>query len=150
MKFLIVVDMQKDFVDGALGTKEAVEILPNVVRKIREFDGKVVVTMDTHQENYMETQEGRMLPVPHCIQGTPGWELSDEVFEAVKDGGRRYEVYTKPTFGSMEMATGLFLANHDGYIENQTSGDAAIDAAIEGMHQRNLHKLRPIPFYAHR
>lgn len=107
MKFLIVVDMQKDFVDGALGTKEAVAILPNVVKKIREFDGKVVVTMDTHQKNYMETQEGRMLPVPHCIQGTPGWKLSDEVFEAVKDGGRRYEVYTKPTFGSVDMASKL-------------------------------------------
>ena len=66
-KFLIVVDMQKDFVDGALGSPEAAAIVPNVVRKIEGFDGEIVVTFDTHHENYMDTAEGKKLPVPHCI-----------------------------------------------------------------------------------
>lgn len=70
MKYLIVVDMQNDFVNGALGTKEAVAIVPNVVEKIKQFDGKIFFTRDTHHENYMETQEGKNLPVPHCIEGT--------------------------------------------------------------------------------
>ena len=74
-KLLIVVDMQKDFVDGALGSQEAVAIVENVVKKIDEFDGDIIVTYDTHQENYMETQEGKNLPVVHCVKDTDGWEL---------------------------------------------------------------------------
>ena len=74
-KFLVVVDMQKDFVDGALGTKEAVAIVPAVVKKINAFNGEIIVTYDTHGENYMETSEGKNLPVPHCIKGTDGWQL---------------------------------------------------------------------------
>lgn len=69
---LIVVDMQKDFIDGALGTPEAVAIVPAVVEKVRDFEGDILFTRDTHFENYMETQEGRNLPVPHCIRGTEG------------------------------------------------------------------------------
>ena len=107
MKFLVVVDMQKDFIDGALGTKEAVAILPNVVEKIKGFTGKVIATMDTHQENYMETQEGRMLPVPHCVKLTEGWELNGEVTEAIKESGNPYEIYMKPTFGAVSMASKL-------------------------------------------
>lgn len=100
MKFLIVVDMQKDFIDGALGTKEAVAILPNVVEKIKGFTGKVIATMDTHQENYLETQEGRMLPVPHCVKLTEGWELNGEVTEAIKESGNPYEIYMKHRFAT--------------------------------------------------
>ena len=107
MKFLVVVDMQKDFIDGALGTKEAVAILPNVVEKIKGFTGKVIATMDTHQENYMETQEGRMLPVPHCVKLTEGWELNGEVTEAIKESGNPYEIYMKPTLGAVSMASKL-------------------------------------------
>lgn len=117
MKFLIVVDMQKDFIDGALGTKDAVAILPSVVEKIKGFDGKVVVTMDTHHENYMDTQEGRMLPVPHCIKLTEGWELNDKVSEAVKESGNPYEVYMKPTFGSTQMAAKLADFNDEEPID---------------------------------
>ena len=68
MNILIVVDMQNDFIDGALGTKEAENIVPNVIKKIQSFDGKVFFTRDTHQADYMETQEGKNLPVPHCIR----------------------------------------------------------------------------------
>ena len=100
-KLLIVVDMQKDFVDGALGSKEAVAIVDNVVNKIKSFDGDVIVTYDTHFENYMETQEGKNLPVPHCIKGTDGWELNEKVQAALD--GREYAAIEKPTFGSTEL-----------------------------------------------
>lgn len=100
-KFLIVVDMQKDFVDGALGTPEAVKIVPNVVKKIKSFDGEIIVTYDTHFENYMETSEGKYLPVPHCIKGTDGWKLNKDIQEALN--GREYTEVEKPTFGSVNL-----------------------------------------------
>lgn len=103
MKILVVVDMQNDFIDGALGTKEAVGIVPNVVEKIRNFEGeKIIFTRDTHEENYMETQEGKNLPVPHCIRGTKGWELNPEI-----DALRKEEAFDKPSFGSMELGAYL-------------------------------------------
>lgn len=100
-KILIVVDMQNDFVDGALGTAEACAIVDNVVKKIESFDGDIIVTYDTHSENYMETQEGRNLPVPHCIKGTDGWELNAKVQEALDK--KEYKIIEKPTFGSVEL-----------------------------------------------
>ena len=100
-KILIVVDMQTDFVDGALGTKEAVAIVDNVVKKIKQFDGDIIVTHDTHSEGYMETQEGSNLPIPHCIKGTEGWELDKNVKTVLV--GKVYKVIEKPTFGSTEL-----------------------------------------------
>ena len=94
-KILIVVDMQNDFIDGALGTKEAVVIVPYVKDVIGSFDGKVYFTRDTHFENYMETQEGANLPVPHCIKDTDGWQIRAEL-----DALRRTEAIDKLTFGS--------------------------------------------------
>ena len=100
-KLLVVVDMQKDFVDGALGTKEAVAIVPAVVDKIRSYDIKdVFVTRDTHQENYMDTQEGKNLPVVHCVENTEGWEL-DKTVAAEVEGAT---FINKPTFGSVKLA----------------------------------------------
>lgn len=96
--FLVVVDMQKDFVDGALGTKEAEAIIPAAVEKIRSFDGELFVTYDTHFEDYIDSAEGQHLPVPHCIYGTPGWELDDAVGEAV-EAMPHFKVQ-KYTFGS--------------------------------------------------
>lgn len=101
-KLLIVVDMQKDFVDGALGTCEAVEIVDGVAEKIKSFDGDIIVTYDTHPENYLETSEGKALPVPHCIRGTAGWELDKKVQNALS--GKEYRIFEKPTFGSTDMA----------------------------------------------
>ena len=95
---LIVVDMQKDFVDGALGTAEAVAIVENVCNKIQQCDGDIIVTYDTHENNYMATREGKFLPVPHCIKGTVGWELDANVQQALQ--GKNYHVIEKPTFGS--------------------------------------------------
>ena len=101
-KILIVVDMQKDFVDGALGSAEAVAVVDNVVKKIEGFDGDLIVTYDTHAENYMETQEGKNLPVPHCIKGTDGWKLDGRVQAAVDK--KIYKTFEKPTFGSVMLA----------------------------------------------
>ena len=99
-RILIVVDMQKDFVNGALGTKEAVAIVPAVVDKIREYEKEnIFVTRDTHQKDYLTTQEGQKLPVEHCIEGTPGWELDPTVAEAVQGAA----IVNKPTFGSTEL-----------------------------------------------
>lgn len=98
---LVVVDMQKDFVDGALGTKEAVAIVPNVAEKIESFEGTLFVTYDTHDEDYLFTNEGRNLPVPHCIKGTPGWELDTRIAAALE--GKQYTTVEKPTFGSVEL-----------------------------------------------
>ncbi len=100
-KLLIVVDMQNDFVDGALGSAEAVAIVLNVVDKILSHDGDVIVTYDTHAENYSDTQEGKKLPVSHCIKGTYGWELNAKVAEALT--GKNVKVIEKPTFGSTEL-----------------------------------------------
>ena len=100
-RILIVVDMQKDFVGGALGSAEAVAIVGNVVNKIKSFDGDIIVTYDTHHENYMETQEGEKLPVPHCIKGTDGWELDARVQNALCK--KEFKVIEKPTFGSTEL-----------------------------------------------
>ena len=100
-KILVVVDMQKDFVDGALGSREAVAIVPAVAKKVEEFDGDIFVTYDTHRENYMETAEGKKLPVPHCIKGTDGWELNAEVAKALAN--KRYTPVEKVTFGSVDL-----------------------------------------------
>lgn len=100
-RFLIVVDMQKDFVGGALGTDEAVAIVDRVAEKIRRFEGDIVVTYDTHTEAYMQTSEGQHLPVPHCIKWTDGWTLNTVVQQALD--GKEYVVVEKPTFGSVEL-----------------------------------------------
>ena len=100
-KFLIVVDMQKDFVVGSLGTHEAIAIVPKVVNKIKAFDGELIVTFDTHSEDYMNTSEGEKLPVPHCIKGTHGWKLVSLLAETLE--GREYTAVEKPTFGSVEL-----------------------------------------------
>ena len=101
MKVLIVVDMQNDFIDAALGTKEAVAIVPAVASKIESYrraGNPVVFTRDTHQENYLETQEGKNLPVVHCVEGSQGWQISSslDVADSI--------VINKPSFGSMELA----------------------------------------------
>ena len=98
MKYLIVVDMQNDFIDGALGTPEAVKIVPYVKELIENFDGKVLFTRDTHFPDYMDTQEGKNLPVPHCIRDTPGWSIRPEL-----DALRTTEAIDKLTFGSSEL-----------------------------------------------
>ena len=101
MKLLIVIDMQNDFIDGSLGTKEAVAIVPEVAKKIKKTRAAgetIIFTHDTHQGNYLKTQEGKNLPVLHCVEGSDGWQISNklELGDSL--------IFNKPSFGSMELA----------------------------------------------
>lgn len=140
MKVLIVVDMQKDFIDGALGTKEAQAIVPLVAETIHQMadpNTAIIFTKDTHTDNYMNTLEGKNLPVPHCIEGTAGYGIVDEVFEAwiqhatgenrYMSGYEAYPLYDenpirvkKPTFGSIELQNILYDMNDRFEIEEIT------------------------------
>ena len=113
MKYLVVVDMQNDFITGSLGTKEAETILPKVIEKVKSFEGMVLYTKDTHQAEYLSTQEGKNLPVEHCMEGTWGWMLADEL-EVLSNG---HKVFNKPTFGSTELAAFLVEENKKEAIE---------------------------------
>ncbi|MBO5089615.1 MAG: cysteine hydrolase [Clostridia bacterium] len=99
--FLIVVDIQNDFVDGALGTKEAEKIIVPACEKIKSFDGEIFVTYDTHFEDYLTTAEGKKLPVTHCVKGTDGWRLNPEIEKALN--GKSYTEIEKLTFGSTRL-----------------------------------------------
>ncbi len=116
-KILVVVDMQKDFVDGALGFEGADIVIPGIISKIREYEAngdQIVYTLDTHSEDYMQTQEGKNLPVPHCIKGSEGHGLCDELKPLLS--GKK--VFEKPCFGSMELA---------GYLKENASDISAIE-----------------------
>ena len=118
-KILIVIDMQNDSIDGALGTAEAVGIVEAVKEKIRSYPAAdVIATMDTHFDNYMQTQEGKYLPVPHCIRETAGWEIRPEIAALLKDA----KIYEKPTFGSTQLAADLKAAAEKEEIELELIG----------------------------
>ncbi len=102
---LVVVDMQKDFIDGVLGTPEAVATVPVVKSLMNAFEGEVIFTRDTHGEDYSATREGKLLPVPHCIKGTPGFEITPELST---EGAK---IFDKPTFGSLELQSYLIAEN---------------------------------------
>ena len=127
-KILIVIDMQNDFIDAALGTPEAVKIIDAVKEKIRSYPAEnVIATMDTHGENYMETQEGKYLPVPHCIKGSDGWKIRSDI-AALLYGAKIYE---KPTFGSTAMAADLkALSEEEMMPEVPISVDTACCAGV--------------------
>lgn len=118
-KVLVVVDMQNDFIDGALGTKEAQQIVPRVAEKMRGYAPcDVYLTRDTHYENYLETQEGRNLPVPHCIEGTDGWQLRAEIAAAAEGA----QIINKPTFGSDRLAAILMTERAQQALEIELVG----------------------------
>ncbi len=119
--FLIVVDMQKDFVDGALGSAEAQKIVPAAVKKIREFDGEILATFDTHFDNYSDTAEGRKLPVPHCVRGTDGWALNAEIADALNSKG--FTAVEKYTFGSKDLPA----------LIKEKAGDDAFSVTLIGL-----------------
>jgi len=114
--YLIVVDMQKDFVTGTLGSDEACAIVPKIVGKVKDFDGTTIFTKDTHLPNYMMTQEGRNLPVEHCLIDSDGWQLIDELSELSEASGGR--CYTKETFGSISLAADMLAENEARGIES--------------------------------
>jgi nicotinamidase-related amidase len=114
--YLVVVDVQNDFVSEALGTAEAQAALPAMVRKVRDFRGQVVFTKDTHDDRYAETQEGEKLPVPHCLVGTPGWQLAEPLDAIQRE--RKLPVYLKGTFGSVDLMRDLEAAYARGAVES--------------------------------
>ncbi len=107
-KVLVVVDMQNDFIDGALGTTEAQAIVDKAAEKIKNFDGLIFATLDTHNADYINTLEGKKLPVPHCIKGTKGWELNPKIEAALKT--HNYTLLEKPTFGSLGLVDEIYNA----------------------------------------
>lgn len=118
-RILVVVDMQNDFIDGALGTAEAAGIVDNVVRKIHSYPPDCIyATRDTHGENYLETPEGKYLPVEHCIKGTEGWEIRKEVAQALPEA----VVVDKPLFGSEELVQKLREESKKEEIEIELAG----------------------------
>ncbi len=122
---LIVVDMQNDFIDGALGTKEAAAIVSKVEKKIREFQGTVLFTRDTHESWYLETQEGKNLPVPHCIRESEGWQIHPKL-----ETLRRTEPIDKETFGSVELGEELVAMNEDEEIRSITLVGLCTDICV--------------------
>lgn len=104
-KFLVVIDMQNDFVTGSLGSLEAQKIVPALLSKVQKFKGTVLFTQDTHNDDYLQTQEGKQLPVKHCILGTDGWQLIPELrsWQQAHDS----KIYRKPSFGSIELAADM-------------------------------------------
>ena len=118
-KLLIVIDMQNDFIDAALGTGEAAAIVPAVKEKIRSYPAAdVIATMDTHGENYMETQEGQNLPVVHCVRGTEGWQIRPDIAKLLTGA----KIYEKPTFGSTALAEDLKMLSGEEEIELELIG----------------------------
>lgn len=118
-KILVVIDMQNDFIDGALGTPEACAIVKNVIKKIQSYpEDCIYATRDTHEENYMETQEGKNLPVPHCIRGTRGWQIKSEIAEAMPQA----VILDKPTFGSTALAELLKKENEKEELDIELVG----------------------------
>lgn len=117
MEALVIVDVQNDFVSGVLGTKEAEAIIEPLINKINSFNGIVLMTKDTHEENYLSTQEGQKLPVEHCIRGTSGWEIDSRVMEAIKAKGLDYKIFEKGTFGSISLGEHIVKLYNEGKID---------------------------------
>ena len=126
MDILIVVDMQNDFISGALGTAEAKEIVDKVKETAENFEGIIYFTRDTHYENYMDTQEGKKLPVPHCIKGTHGWEICDEL----KEIAQNCSIADKPTFGSVELMESITELSNEEEIESITLTGLCTDICV--------------------
>ncbi|MGN1204280.1 MAG: cysteine hydrolase family protein [Lachnospiraceae bacterium] len=127
--YLIVVDMQNDFVTGALGSREAAAIVPSVVQKITQFTGTVLFTKDTHKDNYMETQEGKKLPVPHCIQDTDGWNLIPEIAN-LPQAQNPSRIFLKETFGSTKLAETLVKEHAEHPISSITLIGVCTDICV--------------------
>ena len=131
-KVLVVIDMQNDFVDGALGSTQAQLIVDNVRKKIESFDGSIIFTRDTHDIDYLERQEGKMLPVPHCVKHTEGWHIVKGLIEAAEGRPIMSPVsfVDKPNFGSLELLTRLEGMNSVNPIESITLVGLCTDICV--------------------
>lgn len=128
MNALIVIDVQNDFVTGTLGTQEACRMLPHLMEKVKEFQGIIFMTQDSHSENYLETQEGQKLPVPHCITGTKGWRFTEELEEIQKE--KQIKVYQKPCFGSTQLVEDLVRLYEEGELQSVELAGICTDICV--------------------
>jgi nicotinamidase-related amidase len=121
MKVIVIVDMQNDFITGSLGSPEAVEVKNKMIKYLREQDydnTKVIFTMDTHDKDYLESYEGKKLPIPHCIFDTEGWKINEELYEIVPADNR--DTQFKQTFGSLDLTETVMDAIIEAYLYNDT------------------------------
>lgn len=125
-RFLIVVDMQNDFITGALGSREAEEIVEQVAKRIRSFDGEILYTMDSHRPDYLATQEGRRLPVPHCVVGTEGWQLAEPILLALRER-------SADTAGCMLMKNGFGSVDLPARVREVAGEDPEISITLVGL-----------------
>ena len=139
-KVLVVVDMQNDFIDGSLGTKEAEAIVDAVAEEIRKDYDLIIATRDTHDENYLNTNEGKHLPVVHCVRDSKGWQIADKVEKALKEK-ENVSVLNKPTFGSEEIvkvfiavSKALFIMHSQSYTQSSTVS-------------QSISSISPTPFF---
>lgn len=111
---LIIVDMQNDFIDGSLANPKGKEVVANVIREInsKKYDF-IALTRDTHFDNYLDTLEGKNLPVPHCIKGTNGWKINEEIYQAIEDSKIEHKMYDKKTFGSFSLPNELEIYENE-------------------------------------
>ena len=130
MNVLIVIDMQHDFIDGTLGSPQAQAIVPVVREKICNFTGPIVFTRDTHDGGYLESQEGKHLPVEHCARGTKGWEIADDLLEVARERGQRVDVLDKPNFGSLALLDHLKAMHEVEPIETITMVGLCTDICV--------------------
>ncbi|MBQ3414740.1 MAG: cysteine hydrolase [Clostridia bacterium] len=128
---LVVIDAQNDFIDGSLRNEEAIKAVPNLVAKIRNSDWDAIfVTQDTHSEDYLDTPEGKKLPVVHCVEDTPGWDINSDVQAALTDAAYKNidVIYIpKPTFGSFDLVTEL-----DSYVFDNIEDDEEVNIVFVG------------------
>lgn len=125
---LVVIDMQNDFVTGPLGTKEAETIVPKIAAFIKDFNGKRVYTQDTHHSDYLNTQEGENLPIPHCIKGYPGWEIVPEIKDLITE---QDTMLTKPIFGSLKLLDMIRQNKYNNiYLVGVCTGICVINNAV--------------------
>lgn len=140
-KVLVVVDMQEDFVYGALRNDDAINIVGSVVNKVRQFEGEVVFTMDTHSKNYLDTQEGKRLPVEHCIRDTKGWQLIEPLRDFQLEKGCR--IFEKETFGCKALVSWLSSLKSSDTYENEASVivcSNAYEYEASGMASRDVYE----------
>ena len=123
-KLLVIIDMQKDFIDGSLANKDAKAIVPDICDLIREWDGEIVCTQDTHDDNYLDTQEGKKLPVKHCINLSEGWLIDKDIREALV--GKDFDTIEKKTFGSEYLADGYGFCRYDEVVFVGTCTDICV------------------------
>lgn len=126
---LLIIDCQNDFIDGVLGSEQAVDTVPNIIKKIEKFNnGVIITTQDTHNDNYLETPEGKSLPVSHCIKNTEGWKINSDVINAINERIKVEGISTiniqKPTFGSVELANmvNMFVKSTDEDVNIEICG----------------------------